>query len=132
MRVLPPCFQVIAIDLPVVLLNSCEMGKPMPSSKTSVVTVSKRILVSGKVQGVGYRYALADLARGLNIHGWCRNTPDGRVEASVQGEISRVNQLLDWMRQGPPGAVVEQVVVEDQAVLEPLLGENIHTFEIRK
>lgn len=104
----------------------------MPSSKTSVVTVSKRILISGKVQGVGYRYALADLARSLNINGWCRNTQDGRVEASVQGEISRVTELLNWMQQGPPGAMVEHVAVEEQAVLEPLLGESIHTFEIRK
>lgn len=104
----------------------------MPSSKTSVVTVSRRVLISGKVQGVGYRYALADLARNLNIQGWCRNTQDGRVEASIQGEQSHINELLEWMRQGPPGAKVEQVSFEEQAVLEPLLEESIHTFEIRK
>lgn len=104
----------------------------MPSSRTSIQLAAKRVLVSGKVQGVGFRYALADLARSLNIQGWCRNLTDGTVEARLQGELSRVNELLAWLQQGPPGALVEHVAIEDQAVLEPLLGESIQTFEIRK
>lgn len=104
----------------------------MSSSRTSVPLASKRVLISGKVQGVGFRYALADLARELNIQGWCRNLPDGRVEAYIQGPVPVINQLLDWMEQGPAGAIVEHVAIENQAILEPMLGENIHTFEIRK
>lgn len=104
----------------------------MTSSRTSIQTVARRVLVSGKVQGVGFRFALADLARDLNIQGWCRNLPDGRVEAQLCGETSRVEQLLDWLNQGPPGAVVEHVDIQHQAVLEPLLEESIQTFEIRK
>jgi acylphosphatase len=104
----------------------------MPSSKTSSSMVAKRVVISGKVQGVGFRYALADLARDMNLQGWCRNLASGEVEASFQGEVLQVEKLLTWLGQGPPGALVTQVMVEDQAVLEPLLGESIQTFEIRK
>jgi acylphosphatase len=104
----------------------------MPSSKTSNSMLAKRVLISGKVQGVGFRYALADLARDMNIQGWCRNLPSGEVEVSIQGETLQVEKLLTWLSQGPPSAMVAQVMIEDQAILEPLLGESIQTFEIRK
>jgi len=89
-------------------------------------------MVSGQVQGVGYRYSLAELARNLNITGWCRNLRDGRVEAWLQGSKEAINATLDWMQHGPPEAVVQHVDVEDQAILEPLLSETIQTFEIRR
>jgi acylphosphatase len=101
-------------------------------SQTSVQPIARRALISGKVQGVGYRFALAAIARELNIMGWCRNLADGRVEAWLQGEPAAVEKVLDWLHQGPPQAVVENVEVENQAMLEPLLQENIQTFEIRK
>lgn len=104
----------------------------MPSSKTSVETVARRVLISGKVQGVGYRFALAELARNLNLTGWCRNLPDGRVEAWLQGGKPQMEEMLNWMQQGTPSSVVENVSIENQAVLEPMLGESIETFEIRK
>jgi acylphosphatase len=104
----------------------------MPSSKTSNSMLAKRVLISGKVQGVGFRYALADLARDMNIQGWCRNLPSGEVEVSIQGETLQVEKLLTWLSQGPPSAMVAQVMIEDQAILEPLLGKSIQTFEIRK
>lgn len=104
----------------------------MTSPGTSMQTIARHVLVSGKVQGVGYRHALATLARQLNIFGWCRNLPDGRVEAWLQGNQNAVEQILDWLYQGPPLATVENVEVEHQAVLEPLLQESIVTFDIRK
>ncbi len=104
----------------------------MPSSKASDETIARRVLISGRVQGVGYRYNLAELARALNISGWCRNLSTGQVEAWVQGSRHTVEQLLDWMQQGPPSAMVEHVAIEDQAVLEPMLRETIETFEIRR
>lgn len=100
-------------------------------SKT-VETVARRVLISGLVQGVGYRYSLAERARDLHVRGWCRNLPDGRVEAFVQGSHAQIEQILTWMQQGPSQAQVEHLDVEDQAVLEPMLGETIETFEIRK
>ncbi len=104
----------------------------MSSSKVSTQIIAKRVLVSGKVQGVGFRFALADKARSAHIQGWCRNLPTGQVECLMQGEASKLNALLDWLQQGPPGAIVENVTIEDQAVLEPMLGESIQAFEIRK
>lgn len=104
----------------------------MSSIKTTGALVAKRVIVTGKVQGVGFRYGLADVARSLHIWGWCRNVPDGTVEAFLQGDAGRVGQVLEWTRQGPPGAQVEQVLIEDQAVLEPMLEETIQAFEIRR
>jgi len=102
------------------------------SSETSIQTVANRVLVSGKVQGVGYRYTLAEQARTLNIRGWCRNLPDGRVEAWLQGSPQAMESILDWMHRGPSQAQVEHVAIESQAVLEPMLSETIQTFEIRE
>jgi acylphosphatase len=104
----------------------------MSSSKTRLHNVARRVLVSGTVQGVGYRASLSERARELNIEGWCRNLPDGRVEAWLNGQPEAVEELLTWMRQGPPGAAVETLDVEEQAVLEPLLRESVELFEIRK
>ncbi len=104
----------------------------MSSKNTTDTLVAKRVIVSGKVQGVGFRYGLAEVARGLQIWGWCRNVPDGTVEAFLQGEAGRVGQALEWIRQGPPGARVQQVLIEDQAVLDPMLEETIQVFEIRR
>lgn len=101
-------------------------------SGTSLQTVAKRVLVSGLVQGVGYRFSLAEQARNLNVTGWCRNLKDGRVEAWLQGSSVAVEKLIAWLYQGPAGARVDHVAIEDQAVLEPLLSETIETFEIRK
>lgn len=104
----------------------------MTSSKTSAKTIVRRVIVSGRVQGVGYRQSLAERARIVNVLGWCRNLADGRVEAWIQGSPELVDDLLAWMRKGPENAVVEHVDVEEQAVLEPLLNETIQMFEIRR
>jgi acylphosphatase len=108
------------------------MGIDMASSGASLETVARRVLISGRVQGVGYRYSLAERARDLSIQGWCRNLPDGRVEAWLQGSRETIDGVLDWIHQGPPAAIVEDVRVEEHAVLEPLLSETIQLFEIRK
>lgn len=104
----------------------------MTSSKASIETVARRVMISGRVQGVGYRYELAELARSLNITGWCRNLPDGRVEAWLQGGKNVIEELLVWMHKGPSQALIEHVDIEDQAVLEPMLNESIQAFEIRR
>jgi acylphosphatase len=104
----------------------------MSSFSSSVETVARRVMISGQVQGVGFRQALAELARDLNVTGWCRNLADGRVEAFILGTKDAIAAMLDWMQKGPPSAVVHHVDVENQAVLEPMLGETIQTFEIRR
>jgi len=104
----------------------------MSTPKTRVQMIARRVLVSGSVQGVGYRAALCEQARELHVEGWCRNTTDGRVEAWLQGPVDMVDNLLNWMQQGPSSAQVSQVDVESQAILEPMLGESVELFEIRK
>jgi len=71
-----------------------------------------RVRITGAVQGVCFRAATRDLARSLGVAGWVRNTPDGAVEALLQGEVERVERLLAWFRHGPAGARVDAVEVE--------------------
>lgn len=66
-----------------------------------------QIVVSGRVQGVGYRAACAERARQLGLTGWVRNRLDGSVEALAQGAEASLDALRDWMRSGPPGARVD-------------------------
>jgi acylphosphatase len=74
-----------------------------------------RVLVSGRVQGVWFRGSTCERARDLGLSGWVRNLADGRVEAVFEGEEAVVADALDYVRQGPPGARVAEVEVEDQA-----------------
>ncbi len=104
----------------------------MASSRASIETIARHLLISGRVQGVGYRYHMTARARELSLYGWCRNLPDGRVEAWVQGPRPQVEALIDWTYTGPDAAMVEHVLVEEQAVLDALPGETIELFEIRK
>jgi acylphosphatase len=67
--------------------------------------------ISGVVQGVGYRASCRHEAVRLGLTGQVRNLPDGNVEAVVEGPRERVEQLIDWCRQGPPGAQVDDVTV---------------------
>ncbi|MBX3642663.1 MAG: acylphosphatase [Rubrivivax sp.] len=68
-----------------------------------------RLEIRGRVQGVGYRAALVDQARRLDLRGWVRNRRDGSVEAMVAGPPDAVQHLLDWSRRGPPAAIVHSV-----------------------
>ena len=77
------------------------------------MTVCKRCLVSGRVQGVFYRASTAERARALGVSGYARNLPDGRVEVLACGEEAAVQELCDWLWRGPPAAKVEGVAVEE-------------------
>jgi acylphosphatase len=74
---------------------------------------TRRIVITGYVQGVGFRYAMAARARMLGITGWVRNRRDGSVEAMIAGYPAQIEQMLDWSRDGPAGAVVDNVMVEN-------------------
>ena len=74
--------------------------------------VEVHVLISGKVQGVWFRANTKEKARQLNIKGWVRNLPDGRVEAVFQGEKEMVEEMIKWRYKGPPLAEVENVEVE--------------------
>ncbi len=72
------------------------------------------VLVAGKVQGVFYRAETASKARRLNVTGWVRNLPDGRVEAVFEGEETNVQKMIDFCRRGPPNAYVVSVDIRQQ------------------
>jgi acylphosphatase len=74
--------------------------------------VANRYLVSGRVQGVGFRYFVQDHAAVEGVHGYVRNLPDGRVEALVEGDDQSVLRVERALRRGPAGARVDDVLVE--------------------
>ncbi|MFS0866644.1 acylphosphatase [Microbacterium sp. 179-B 1A2 NHS] len=71
------------------------------------------VIVRGTVQGVGYRYTMRMIAREAGVAGWVRNRRDGTVEAEVEGTPPRVDEVLAWMAEGPPGGRVDAADVTD-------------------
>lgn len=71
--------------------------------------IARLFLVSGRVQGVGFRYFVHDVARREGVTGYVRNLPDGRVEALVEGDVEPVTRVERAIRLGPGGARVEHV-----------------------
>ena len=71
-----------------------------------------RLLIRGRVQGVGFRYFVAHEARALGLGGEVRNRSDGAVEVAAEGDASRLRELVDIVRHGPPGARVSGVEEE--------------------
>ncbi|MBD6618482.1 acylphosphatase [Komarekiella sp. 'clone 1'] len=86
--------------------------------------IRAHVFISGRVQGVGYRYATVDTASQLGLTGWVRNLPDDRVEAVFEGTREVVEEMVRWCHSGPPAAVVKEVVVEYE---EP---EGLRGFEV--
>ena len=81
--------------------------------------------VSGIVQGVFFRAETARMARGLELGGWVRNLPDGRVEAVFEGFAAGVDSAVAWCRHGPRSAVVERLEVSEET------PENTSVFSVR-
>ncbi len=89
--------------------------------------VARRLRVRGRVQGVGFRYFVAEAARAEGVHGWVRNWPDGSVEALVEGDRDSVDRVERSIRRGPPLARVDDVTAgEEQATGRPT-GFRIET-----
>jgi acylphosphatase len=75
--------------------------------------VARHFLVSGRVQGVGFRYFTRAAADREGVHGWVRNLPDGRVEAEAEGDAEAIERFERALRHGPRGARVDQVDADD-------------------
>jgi acylphosphatase len=86
--------------------------------------MARDVLVSGRVQGVAYRWSSAARARELALTGWVRNLADGRVQALLEGPDDALDAMLAWMERGPPAAAVDALLATDAPAYE---GEG---FEI--
>ncbi len=86
--------------------------------------MAKHLKISGRVQGVGFRYSMSEEAEGLGVTGWVRNRRDGTVEAVIDGAPDAVEAVLAWARRGPRGANVTGVEVAE-------IPERFERFEMR-
>ncbi|MEP7180995.1 MAG: acylphosphatase [Betaproteobacteria bacterium] len=78
--------------------------------------IARRLVIRGRVQGVGYRYAMIAAAEARDVAGWVRNRRDGSVDALVQGAPAAVESIVGWCRRGPADAEVTAVEVVEAAV----------------
>ncbi|RMF19699.1 MAG: acylphosphatase [Deltaproteobacteria bacterium] len=97
----------------------------MDEPVSEAARVRRRLMISGRVQGVWYRGSMATEAERLGAAGWVRNLPDGRVEAVVEGPPAIVDRMIEWCRKGPPAARVREVHIEEEA------PEGLSDFRIR-
>ncbi len=75
-------------------------------SDSTAGATTLHLLIRGRVQGVGFRYAFADEARSRKLRGWVRNRRDGSVEAIVAGPAADIDAIVAWSRRGPASAQV--------------------------
>lgn len=83
------------------------------------------VRISGRVQGVSFRYFTQRTARALGLTGWVRNLPDGTVEALFEGERERIEQALAACRQGPSAAEVDELSVEWDAMAKEFIDFTV-------
>jgi len=76
------------------------------------------LYVSGFVQGVGFRVFVKKKAKKLGINGWVRNLSDGRVEAVLQGEEERLEELIKHIRKGSYFSEVKDVLIKEEKMIE--------------
>jgi len=74
--------------------------------------ITRRLRISGRVQGVFFRESMRQRAEQLNVTGWVRNCADGTVEAIAQGDAFEVGRLIEWAQRGPDAAKVDRVEIE--------------------
>ena len=84
------------------------------------------VFISGQVQGVGFRRYIKSRAEGLNLTGWVKNLPDGRVEAILQGRIQDIDEMVLLCKKGPFLAEVKSLKTEK------LPDQKLYSFDIIK
>jgi acylphosphatase len=89
---------------------------------------ARHVLMTGTVQGVGYRAACRRAAASAGVSGWVRNLDDGRVEAVFAGSPQAVETMVGWCRSGPDAAAVHSVAVDSLQAPPPDLAGR---FEVR-
>jgi len=89
------------------------------------MAVRRRVIVHGRVHGVGFRVSVARAAELRGVAGWARNRPDGTVEVVLEGDEDGVESVVRFCREGPRGAAVTDVEIASEH------PERLGTFEIR-
>ena len=106
------------------VLQSCN--SPVISLRpVFVMRVAREYVVSGRVQGVGFRYFSQAAAVREVVSGWVQNLPDGRVAIVAEGAADALERFEREIRRGPPGALVERVDIRDAACDEHRTGFSI-------
>ena len=90
-----------------------------------MMRIARHVRVVGRVQGVFFRAWTREHARRLQVDGWVRNCSDGSVEAELEGRQNAVLELIDLLREGPSGAKVDAVQIEETK------PEGFGSFEVR-
>jgi len=75
--------------------------------------IARRFILSGRVQGVGFRYFAQDAARREGLHGYVLNRDDGSVEAVAEGEVESIDRFERALRRGPSRSRVEHVLIDE-------------------
>lgn len=88
--------------------------------------IARRLRVTGRVQGVGFRFFALRAAEESGIRGWVRNLPDGSVESVAEGDEGAVGLYVQRLREGPRSGRVADVLVEERAF------EGFDSFEITR
>jgi acylphosphatase len=83
------------------------------------MNTARHVFYEGRVQGVGFRYTVKNLARGFDVAGWVRNLPDGRVELQAGGEPEEVEAFLESIRESVLAGHIQK---EDISKIPPLAG----------
>lgn len=86
--------------------------------------MARLLRISGRVQGVGFRYSMIEAAERLGVTGWVRNRRDGTVEAAVDGDADALEAITAWAHRGPRGAQVAGVEIVE-------VEESYQRFELR-
>ena len=95
-------------------------------SKRQIVMKAVQVFYEGRVQGVGFRYSVRQIAKGFNVTGWVRNLTDGRVELQANGEADEVDAFLEGIRQSELGSLIRK-----ESQNELTTPPDTHGFEIR-
>jgi acylphosphatase len=81
--------------------------------------------ITGRVQGVGFRYNTREMGQRLGLTGWVRNHPEGSVEVLAQGDSDVVSRFIEFLSEGPPGSRVISMEVTDTAADPQLSGFRV-------
>jgi len=108
-----------------------SLSAPLPSASVmrqciSNFMIAREVFYEGRVQGVGFRYSVKELAKGYDIAGWVMNLPDGRVHLTVQGDEAEVKEFLGAILKSHLRAHIVRHVIRNSPVITGLKG-----FEIR-